>query len=87
MSTVHPLPSAEAISRIETKERPLPIEPWLAAGLSRLWQGMKKHIQASIVADSLATGQANSSGTPSSAGTQVQPQTVQSRPASAHNHS
>ncbi len=70
MSTVHPLPSAEAISRVEAKERPLPIEPWLAAGLSRLWQDMKKHIRGSIAA-----------------GTQVQPQSVQSAPASAHNHS
>jgi hypothetical protein len=43
--------TAEEISSSESKERPLPIEPWVAAGLSRLWQSMKKNIQETIVAD------------------------------------
>lgn len=59
--------SAEDIRQTESKERPLPIEPWVAAHLSRLWQSMKKNITA--------------------AGKQEQPQSVQSEPASSHNHS
>ncbi len=81
------LPTSEEIRQAESRERPLPIEPWIAAHLSRLWQTMKKNIQQTIVSDSLAIGQATSSGTASSAGTQEPPQTVQSTPASAHNHS
>ena len=85
------LPTPEQIRQSESRERPLPIEPWMAAHLSRLWQSMKKNIQQTIVADSLAIGQANSSrtssGTASSAGTQGPPQTAQSTPASARNHS
>lgn len=42
------IPKAEEILQIEEKKRPLPVEPWVAAGLSRLWQGMKKNIQISI---------------------------------------
>jgi hypothetical protein len=45
------LPTAEEISQAQSKERPLPIEPWVAANLSRLWQTMKKQIQDTIVAD------------------------------------
>ena len=81
------LPTPEQIRQSESRERPLPIEPWMAAHLSRLWQSMKKNIQQTIVSDSLAIGQANSSGTASSAGTQGPPQTAQSTPASARNHS
>ena len=91
------LPTPEQIRQSESRERPLPIEPWMAAHLSRLWQSMKKNIQQTIVADSLAIGQANpmgrpqggtySSGTASSAGMQEQPQTAQLTPASVRNHS
>lgn len=42
--------SPEDIRQTESKERPLPIEPWVAAQLSRLWQSMKKNINDSIVA-------------------------------------
>ncbi len=53
MPQVFPLPSAEAIQQLESKKRPLPVEPWVLAELSRLWQTMKKNIQHSIVADKL----------------------------------
>ena len=43
------LPTPDEIRQTESKERPLPIEPWVAAGLSRLWQTMKKNITDSIV--------------------------------------
>ena len=85
------LPTPEEIRQTEARERPLLIEPWIAAHLSRLWQTMKKNIEQTIVSDSLTIGQANSSrtssGTASSAGTQEPPQTAQSTPASARNHS
>ncbi len=42
------LPSAEEIKQTEPKTRPLPIEPWVAAHLSRVWQAMKKNISDSI---------------------------------------
>ncbi len=82
-------PTAEEIKQTETKKRPLPVEPWVAAYLSRVWQDMKKNISDTIVVDSLARGQANSSTTPprSCAGTQEQPHTVQSEPASSRNQS
>jgi hypothetical protein len=83
------LPSAEEIRTTESKIRPLPLEPWVAAGFARLWQTMKINIKDSIVSDSSASGQALSSGTPkrSSAGNLVQPRTVQSEPASVRNRS
>lgn len=58
------LPSAEQILQEESKPRPLPIEPWVAVYLSRLWQAQKKNIQAAIASDSLTVGQANPSATP-----------------------
>lgn len=64
------LPTPEEIKQSESRERPLVIEPWIAANLSRLWQTMKKNIQQTTAA-----------------GTQEPRQTVQSTPASAHNHS
>lgn len=70
------LPTPEEIKQSESRERPLVIEPWIAANLSRLWQTMKKNIQQTT-----AAGLANASGT------QEPHQTVQSTPASAHNHS
>lgn len=70
------LPSADDIRQIESKARPLPVEPWVAAGLSRLWQSMKKNIHASIV-----------SGPATASDTQAQPHTAQSAPASVHSHS
>lgn len=48
------LPSPEAIRETESKARPLPIEPWVAANLSRLWQGMKTHIQQTTASDKQA---------------------------------
>lgn len=45
------LPSPEVIRETDEKKRPLPIEPWVAAGFSRLWQAMKKHIEQTIVSD------------------------------------
>ncbi len=44
------LPTPEEIRQTELKSRPLPIEPWVAAGFSRLWQSMKKNIQQSTAA-------------------------------------
>lgn len=70
MPQVHPLPSAETIQQLESKKRPLPVEPWVLAELSRMWQRMKTNIQASIVA-----------------GTEAQPHSVQSTPASARSRS
>ena len=64
------LPTAEEIKQSESRERPLVIEPWIAANLSRLWQTMKKNIQQTTGVDK-----------------QELPQTVQSTPASVHNHS
>ena len=66
------LPAPEEIRQTESRERPLIIEPWVAAGLSRLWQTMKKNI-------------INSTAT--AVGTQEPPRNVQLGPASAHNHS
>ena len=70
------LPTPEEIRQTESRERPLIIEPWIAAHLSRLWQSMKKNIQ-----DTTVSGLANASGT------QEPPHTDQSGPASARNHS
>ena len=70
-------PTPEEIRQTQTKERPLTIEPWVAAGLSRIWQSMKKNIIASATA----------SGPAIASDRQVQPHTVQLTPASSHNHS
>jgi hypothetical protein len=67
------LPAPEVIRHAEGKARPLPIEPWVAANLSRLWQSMKKHIEQTTV--------------PTASDTQAQPRTDQSKPASARNRS
>jgi hypothetical protein len=69
------LPSAEYIQQQQSKAYPLPIEPWVAANLSRLWQGMKKHIEVTV--STLATA----------SGTQAQPRSDQSKPASSRSHS
>jgi hypothetical protein len=70
------LPSAEYIKQQQSKQYPLPIEPWVAANLSRLWQDMRKHIKATIA-----------SGIAIASDTQAQPRNDQSAPASARNHS
>lgn len=44
------LPPPEVIRETPSVERPLPIEPWVAAGFSRLWQAMKKHIEQTTAA-------------------------------------
>lgn len=49
MPQVFPLPSAEAIQQLESKKRPLPVEPWVLAEVSRMWQRMKTNIHESIV--------------------------------------
>ena len=59
------LPSPEVIRESEVKERPLPIEPWVAAGFSRLWQAMKKHIKETTVSDMQAQPR-NAQSTPAS---------------------
>jgi len=66
------LPSAEHIKQQQSKQYSLPIEPWVAANLSRLWQDMRTHIKATIAIAS---------------DTQAQPHNDQSAPASARNHS
>ena len=73
------LPSAEHIKQQIPKQYSLPVEPWVAANMSRLWQDTKKHIQATATAS--ATGQTIVSGT------QVPPRNDQSTPASARSHS
>lgn len=78
------LPKAEEIQQLESKPMPLPIEPWVAAHLSRLWQGMKKNIQISIAVDKQAKGR-TLSGALSSADKQEQLRSAQSKPASSHN--
>jgi hypothetical protein len=75
------LPSAEYMKQQQAKAYPLPIEPWVAANLSRLWQDMKAHIRVTTTATATASGLANASGT------QAQPRNDQSTPASARNHS
>lgn len=67
------LPTPEVIRHAEGKSRPLPIEPWVAANLSRLWQSMKKHIEQTTV--------------PTASDTQAQPHSGQSTPAFARNRS
>ncbi len=47
------LPTPEQIQQTESKSRPLVIEPWVAAYLSRVWKDMKQNIQESIAAGSL----------------------------------
>jgi hypothetical protein len=42
------LPSPETIRETQSNPRPLRIEPWVAANLSRLWQSMKIHLQTTI---------------------------------------
>jgi len=59
------LPSADEILTTPSKARPLQIDPWVAAGLSRLWQTMKVQIQSSIVAGTLGQPQTVQSGTAS----------------------
>jgi hypothetical protein len=48
------LPSAEHIKQQQSKQYSLPIEPWVAANLSRLWQDMRTHIKATIASDTQA---------------------------------
>jgi len=70
------LPSAESIKQQQSKQYPLPIEPWVAANLSRLWQDMRTHIKTTIA-----------SGSVTASDTQAQPRNDQLKPASARNHS
>jgi len=48
------LPDAETIRQAQVKARPLPIEPWVAANLSRLWKGIQTNIRTSIASGKLA---------------------------------
>lgn len=43
------LPTADQISMEMSKERPVSIQPWVAAQLSDLWKQMKTNIHQSIV--------------------------------------
>jgi len=76
------LPPPEIIRESESKARPLPVEPWVAANLSRLWQSMKTHIQRTTVSN--ASGPATVSN---ASDTQAQPHSAQSTPASARSRS
>lgn len=69
------LPSAESIKQQQSKQYPLPVEPWVAANLSRLWQDMRTHIKTTTTGSVIASG------------TQAQPRNDQLKPASARNHS
>ena len=60
------LPSAESIKQQQAKQYPLPIEPWVAANLSRLWQDMKKHMQHTIASGNQVPPR-NDQSTPASA--------------------
>lgn len=51
------LPSAEEIRTIPSKPRPLPLESWVPAELSRLVQSIRKNVEASIVAGTLGLPQ------------------------------
>ena len=42
------LPTAEQLSMLESKERPLLIQPWIAAHLSDVWQTLKKNLESSM---------------------------------------
>jgi hypothetical protein len=43
-----PLPSADEILQGGCKERVLPIQPWVAAHLSDVWQSIQKNIRESM---------------------------------------
>jgi hypothetical protein len=45
---MNPLPSAESIQSLESKGRPLVVEPWMAAHLSRVWQSIKVNVEGSV---------------------------------------
>ena len=42
------VPSAESIRSLESKGRPLEVEPWMAAHLSRVWHSIKVNLEGSI---------------------------------------
>lgn len=48
------LPSKEELEQLESKPRPLHVEPWVLASLSRLWQQRKAQIRNAIVSGKLA---------------------------------
>ena len=73
------LPPPEIIRESESKARPLPVEPWVAANLSRVWQSMKTHIQKTTVSGLATVSNASD--------TQAQPHSAQSTPASARSRS
>jgi hypothetical protein len=73
------LPPPEIIRESESKARPLPVEPWVAANLSRVWQSMKTHIQQTTVSGLATVSNASD--------TQAQPHSAQSAPASARSRS
>jgi hypothetical protein len=73
------LPPPETIRESESKARPLPVEPWVAANLSRVWQSMKTHIQQTTVSGLATVSNASD--------TQAQPHSAQSTPASARSRS
>jgi hypothetical protein len=70
------IPSPDVIRETQSNPRPLRIEPWVAANLSRLWQSMKVHLQKTTVPT-----------VPIVSDSQEQPHSDQSAPASARSHS
>lgn len=42
------LPSVESIQSLESKGRPLQVEPWMAAHLSRVWQSIKVNVEGEV---------------------------------------
>lgn len=45
------LPSPDEIRSLPSKPRPLPVDPWVLAELSRLWQSMKRDLERTTGAD------------------------------------
>ncbi len=61
------MPSADQISQEVSKERPVYIQPWVAAHLSDVWQSMKQQIQQAIVQKGKQDRVRTSQGAPASA--------------------
>ena len=64
------LPSAQEIALEEHKSRIIRVEPWIAAHLSDVWQGMKKVLKEEVIA----------------VGKQEHDRSGQSKPASSRSH-
>ena len=60
------LPTAEQIAQDESKPRPLPLEPWVAVYLGRLWKQVEAQLRGSTAAGTLVPPRTDQS-TPASA--------------------